>query len=92
MYWPLEQTLWTDVNYILVAFEGHQEQLKAIFGGGEDAPSQKPFKVSKDAKGRDIQLTAEIFDIQFETDRRRNLRAKVQNPPIPPPIPPKGHT
>jgi hypothetical protein len=63
LYWPLEQALHTDINYILVAHAGHQDLLKAIFGSGDS--SQRPVRVSKGADGRPLTLTPNVFDVQF---------------------------
>jgi hypothetical protein len=54
--------------YITAAYEGHLEMLEAIFGKREDAPDTVTSKVTKDAKGQEINLTPSVFDAQFDND------------------------
>lgn len=57
--WTEEQTLGTTIPSILLAYEGRQDMLKAIFGSSEEA--QKPVK--KAARS----MSPQLFDAMFGT-------------------------
>jgi len=73
LYWPLELALHTDINYLMVSFEGHNAQMRALFGSS-DTPDKMPTRATKGADGKPVVLTPKVFDIQF--DRPREIRIK----------------
>lgn len=70
---PYQQALQQDLEYLAAAYTGYGEVLQACFGTGETDVLPA---VTKDATGKPVKLTPEVFDIQFP-EGKRPLRRKL---------------
>lgn len=88
LYWSLERTLETDVNYLLIAREGQMAMLRAIFGSSETSPKSQSGTPQKRADGTypilppsrgargELALTSKAFDAVFARSGPRVIRRK----------------
>jgi len=80
LYWPLEQALHTDINYLLIAYKGHCVELGRLFGAEEEEVKtvEQTSSVPVDARGQELVLTPAIFDVEFAPDEaERVIRQKA---------------
>ena len=63
------QALDQDLGYLAAAHYGFYDVMETIFGSSEDNEEKRVYKsasrTSKDARGRPIVLSPNIFDVQF---------------------------
>lgn len=69
---PQEQALEQDLSYLTAAYLGYYDVLRDVFGSKEDEVPQ----VTKDVRGNPIQLTPNIFDLQFGGSTIKERRRK----------------
>jgi hypothetical protein len=60
------------LNYIAAAYDGYCETLESIFGTSDNTTNE----VSRGADGAPIELTPNVFDIQFGGNDNRQVRWK----------------
>ncbi len=74
LYWPLDVALETDVNYIQIAASARNEFFNTLLGGGSKEENTAPSKPALDARGREITLSPNVFDVQFDIGKRQIRR------------------
>lgn len=71
--------MWTDLDFVLLALEGHNDWWTAILGGGKGkdaAPINQGNKQVLDARGKPLVMTPAIFDAMFDRENPKMPRRK----------------
>jgi hypothetical protein len=84
--WSPELAMTADLNAIELAYLGRLDMLKAIFGSGDTASKDQYDKLELptgevlDARGNEIVLTPQIFDLMFGGGKAGSNKRKLMKP------------